>query len=261
MKSPIADRVRTWAIAAVSASMPVLACSRTASHEERPRTRASVAIEWLGSAAHTRKKEPAASRVDMPAEVDSPAQRRWVLHFGDSFVEAWFQQNLRPRFKSLGARFVSKGIRSTYTTSWNSDPDLDLDAFLAGRPSLVIVTLGANEVLNPQPEIHAHAIESLSRKIARVSTSCVWTSPPLWLKDTGIVRVIHDHCAPCLFFDSDASLGGLNDDERERDRIHPNAKGGARWADVFWTWLVDHRAPGGDPFKLVPFEPRPRDVN
>jgi lysophospholipase L1-like esterase len=225
VKSPIADRVRTWATAAVTASVAVLACDRTAPHDDRPRARASVATEWLGTAAHTREKEPATPQIEMPVEVDGPAQRRWVLHFGDSFVEAWFQQNLRPRFKSLGARFVSKGIKSTYTTSWNSDPDLDLDAFLAGRPSLVIVTLGANEVLNPQPEI----------------------------------RVIHDHCAPCLFFDSDASLGGLSDDEREHDRIHPNAKGGARWANVFWTWLVDHRAPGGDPFKLVPFELRDVD--
>jgi hypothetical protein len=78
----------------------------------------------------------------------------------------------------------------------------------------------------------------------------------MWAADTGIVKVIHDHCAPCLFFDSDAVLGGLSPAERKADRIHPNERGGARWAAAFWDWLVRHRDPDAGPWRLVPFERR-----
>jgi hypothetical protein len=68
--------------------------------------------------------------------------------------------------------------------------------------------------------------------------------------------VIHDHAAPCLFFDSDAVLGGLTLQERRGDRIHPNVRGGSRWAEVFWMWLVDHRDLSRGPWVLEAFERR-----
>jgi hypothetical protein len=178
----------------------------------------------------------------------------WILHVGDSFVDASFQQNLRPHFRTAGAAYVTEGVTSTYTTTWASEPKLD--RWLAGRPALVIVTLGANEVDIGFPEAHAKAIERLAHKIAASGASCVWTAPPLWKRDTGIVQVIHDHCAPCLFFDSDAVLGGLVGSERQGDQIHPNSRGGARWAEAFWTWLVDHRDLAAGPWVLVPYERR-----
>ena len=78
----------------------------------------------------------------------------------------------------------------------------------------------------------------------------------MWKKDSGILQVIHDHAAPCLFFDSDAVLGGLTPEERQRDRIHPNERGGARWAGAFWGWLQDHRDPARPAWGLVSYETR-----
>jgi hypothetical protein len=78
----------------------------------------------------------------------------------------------------------------------------------------------------------------------------------MWKRDTGILEVIHRHCAPCLFFDSDAVLGGLSAEERQPDGIHPNKRGGERWARAFWEWLGDHRDMGSGPWALVPFERR-----
>jgi lysophospholipase L1-like esterase len=173
---------------------------------------------------------------------------------GDSFVHASFQQNLRPRFEATGSAYIVDATTATYTTTWASDPELD--KWLARRPSLVLVTLGANEVDMPVPAEHAHAVEHLVGKLAAASTSCVWITPPLWKKDTGILQVIHDHRGPCLFFDSDAVTGGLTDAERQRDHIHPNARGGARWTDAFWGWLQDHRDPLRPAWALVPFELR-----
>jgi lysophospholipase L1-like esterase len=203
------------------------------------------ATDWAGSREGSTLSKVAAAPTKNAA---------WVLHVGDSFVDASFQQNLRPRFRTAGATYVSQGSTSTYTTTWAQDPQLE--RWLSARPALVIVTLGANEVDIPVPEAHAKAIERLAHKIAASGASCVWTAPPLWKRDTGIVQVIHDHCAPCLFFDSDAVLGGLVGVERQGDRVHPNARGGARWAEAFWMWLVDHRDLGGGPWVLVPFERR-----
>jgi hypothetical protein len=178
----------------------------------------------------------------------------WVLHIGDSFVHASLQQNLRPRFQASGTGYVVDATTATYTTTWASDADLD--KWLARRPSLVLVTLGANEVDMPVPAEHARAVKQLVRKISEASTSCVWITPPMWKADTGILQVIHDHSGPCLFFDSDAVLGGLGPDERQRDHIHPNERGGARWANAFWGWLTDHRDATRPAWALVPFELR-----
>jgi lysophospholipase L1-like esterase len=178
----------------------------------------------------------------------------WVLHIGDSFVHAFFRQNLAPHFRATGSTYVVEGTTATYTTTWASDPELD--NWLSRRPSLVLVTLGANEVDIMAPEEHAGAVRRLVRRIHDSGAACVWITPPLWKKDTGILQIIHDQSAPCLFFDSDAVLGGLVPEERQHDHIHPNSKGGARWAAAFWSWLLEHRDPAGDSWELLPFEKR-----
>jgi len=180
----------------------------------------------------------------------------WVLHIGDSFVHAFLQQNLRRRFQASGTEYVVDATTATYTTTWANDPELD--TWLARRPSLVLVTLGANEVDMAAPLDHAPAVKQLVSKIGEASTSCVWITPPLWKTDSGILQVIHDHDAPCLFLDSDALLGGLRPSERQRDGIHPNERGGARWAEAVWSWLTDHRDLRRAAWALLPFELRGR---
>jgi hypothetical protein len=204
------------------------------------------ASDWVGSR-DAPESAPAAPPLAMP-------RGTWVLHIGDSFVHAFLQQNLRPRFQASGTGYVVDATTATYTTTWANDPDLD--RWLGRRPSLVLVTLGANEVDMPVPLEHARAVKQLVRKIGEASTSCVWITPPMWKADSGILQVIHDHSAPCLFLDSDALLGGLSPDERQRDHIHPNERGGARWADAVWAWLTDHRDPARPAWALVPFELR-----
>jgi hypothetical protein len=223
------------------------ACETSAPASTAPPGRPRVtARDWTGS----RQTPPAAPVLQAPAV----AKGTWVLHVGDSFVHASLQQNLRPRFEAAGAGYVVDATTATYTTTWANDPQLEL--WLARRPSLVLVTLGANEVDMPVPAEHAGAVAQLVRKIAEASTSCVWITPPMWKKDSGILQVIHDHASPCLFFDSDAVMGGLSDGERQRDHIHPNERGGLRWTESLWGWLVEHRDPARPGWALVPFELR-----
>jgi hypothetical protein len=222
-------------------------CEGSAPASTGPVDRAArIAREWTGS--HETPGRP------VVGETPPVSKGTWVLHVGDSFVHASLWQNLRPRFAATGTEYVVEAATSTYTTTWANDAELE--KWLDRRPSLVLVTLGANEVDMPVPEEHAHAVEQLVRKIAAASTSCVWITPPMWKKDTGILQVIHDHGAPCLFFDSDAVIGGLHDDERQRDHIHPNERGGARWAGAVWDWLRDHRDASRPAWALVPYEQR-----
>jgi hypothetical protein len=224
----------------------------------------------VGAGAACESKAPAATHLNLPTATEwtgarpaaAPPPRAesfdakgtWVLHIGDSFAHSYFQQNLGPRVRASGAGYVVDAATATYTTTWAFDPKLR--GWLSRRPALVVVTLGANEFDMPDPPEHAAAVERIAQAIAGAGASCVWTTPPAWKADTGILQVIHDHCAPCLFFDSDAVLGGLGPDERQPDRIHPNRSGGARWARVFWEWLNDHRDASRPGWSLVPFERR-----
>jgi hypothetical protein len=227
------------------APVAACACESNAPASTRPGRPSPSATDWKG--------------IRSPPHVGFPtggvfAKDTWVLHIGDSFAHAFFQQNLGPLIRSSGAGYVVDATTATYTTTWAYGSSLE--QWLSRRPSLVIVTLGANEFDMPVPEEHAPAVERIAHAIGAAGSSCVWTTPPTWKADTGILQVIHDHCAPCLFFDSDAVLGGLGSGERQPDRIHPNKHGGARWANAFWGWLNDHRDQSRSGWALVPFERR-----
>jgi lysophospholipase L1-like esterase len=229
-------------------------CSRHAhSSTDSSASPVVTASDWTGA----RDLPRAAADDDADPDGSKNISQSWVLHVGDSFVTASFAQNLDARFREAGARQVVLAKTSTNTMTWAKDPDLAF--WLARGPSLVVVTLGANEVDNLIPKLHASAIQAISRKVGVVAP-CVWVAPPMWKADTnGWLQVLHDNCAPCLFFDSDAVLGGLVDCERRSDSIHPNERGGRRWADAFADWLDDHRdfARGAlRSWALVPFEKR-----
>src|SRR5262249_5473361 len=147
-----------------------------------------------------------------------------VLHIGDSFALAGFAQALRPRMKALGVRYEVKSEQASYTTTWASKMELLVANF---QPDLVIITLGANEVSNTDPPAHAYAVRRIVKGIA--GRPCVWVAPPLWRKDTGILDVIRENSAPCRFFDTDAIV--TTPIAKQRDKIHPNAEGGATWAE------------------------------
>ena len=155
---------------------------------------------------------PAPPPPGVQAAREAQAPRDWVLHIGDSFTHAFLRQNLGPRFRAAGARYVVDATTATYTTTWASNPDLD--QWLARRPALVLVTLGANEFDLPFPTQHARAVATIAHKIAASGAACVWIAPPMWTPDTGILEVIYENCAPCVYFDSDALLGGLARSER-----------------------------------------------
>ena len=182
----------------------------------------------------------------MKAVEASPIEPRTVvLNIGDSFLMAGFSQALRPKMKNVGALYEVRSEQASYTTSWH----LKL-AKLVGdyHPDLVIINLGANEVTLTDPAARADAVARLIKIVG--DRPCVWVAPPLWRKDTGIIDVIRKSITPCRFFDSDALV--KQPISRQADAIHPDGPGGALWAEVFWKWLLEERAPAPLPGEKLP---------
>jgi hypothetical protein len=198
---------------------------------------------------------PSAAPAEAPAPAPEPApaappvipRGTVVLHVGDSFALAGFAKSLKPRLKALGVRYEVRAETSSFTTTWSGK----MERVVADtQPDLVIINLGANEVANIDPSAHAPAVRRIVAAIA--GRPCVWVSAPSWRKDTGIGEVIRQNSAPCRFFDSDKLV--TQPIPRQSDHIHPTDAGGALWADVFWAWLQDQRAPA-DPSAKGPPSP------
>ncbi len=195
--------------------------------------------------ARSAKGAPGAVDLAKPAQSAGPAdpppapppipKGTVVLHIGDSFTLSGFAQALKPRFLGVGARYEVRAEQSSFTTTWSGKLGPIVSAT---QPDLVIITLGANEVANTDPPAHAPAVRNIVKQLA--GRPCVWVSPPLWAKETGIIDVLREHSAPCRFFDSDAIV--KQPIPRRGDRIHPTPEGGAIWADAFWDWLGSERA-------------------
>lgn len=124
------------------------------------------------------------------------------------------------------------------------------------RPTHVFVVLGTNDYLLPAPEHATSAVERIAARAAAAVTTqppiapsqadastpgaprCAWIGP-LVPKDTGIVRVIADHAAPCRFVES--RRFGV---PTIKDGFHPSVTGAYLWADGVlqelagegWTW-------------------------
>jgi hypothetical protein len=203
-------------------------------------------------AASAEAPSPAPAPAPAPAAPPEIPKGTAVLHIGDSFALAGFAKALKPKMKALGVRYEVRAETSSFTTTWSGKMEL---LIANTQPDLVIINLGANEVANIDPPAHAPAVRRIVSAIG--GRPCVWVSPPSWRKDTGITNVIRQNSAPCRYFDSDKLV--TQPIPRQSDHIHPTDEGGAVWADAFWAWLQDQRAPADDasgthpsPWRLKP---------
>ncbi len=160
-----------------------------------------------------------------------PPTPKVVLHMGDSMVGGFggLTKALEGKFKALGAQFHSDTQVSLSIQTFDHEHKLQ-DLVARWHPDLLILTLGANDVLVPFPASLASSVQSIARK-ASAGRECYWITPAPWRKDTGIIDVVKKNAAPCKVYDSGSlriSRGG--------DGIHPTDGGGLVWADGFWAF-------------------------
>ncbi len=181
----------------------------------------------------------------------SPPQRpQFVVHFGDSFVNAGLQQNLRPKFRALNARYIAAGKTSSWLATWASGQKVD-DLYWGYRPALFLVTVGANDLFFSPADKRAHLVHEIVKKMR--GTPCVWIGIPVWeTAPTEFVEMMRRESAPCRYFDSNAITTQIT---RQADKRHPDRPGGKFWADAFWDWLMKQRDPTKKGWALKPAPP------
>lgn len=181
---------------------------------------------------------PMGSADPPPMRAANEAPNGSVVHFGDSFVNAGLQQNLRPKFRNAQTRYFTFGKTSAWLSTWAHGPELDT-LYWGYRPSLFLITLGANDLRFNQPELRAPLVRRIVQRLR--GTPCVWIGPPDWHPGPSpMLDMIRENTAPCRYFDSNALSSKLS---RQSDKIHPDDAGGALWAEEFWTWLQNEREP------------------
>ena len=168
-----------------------------------------------------------------PTTATAPKVYKKVLHTGDSMVGGGLARALRPKVEAEGAKYVRDVWESGSLRDF-SRSDRIPNLLAAHHPDLVILTLGANDVYEKEPEVLAPFIEKIAKlATAKGTVDCVWVGPPFWKKEyERMVDTFKKHVAPCQFFDS----SGI-EMERKKDGIHPDEKGGEQWADALWKGL------------------------
>jgi hypothetical protein len=234
------------------------ACSATPQAERAPGGAAAATQAAGPSAGAPPAADPPAPAAEAAAapsartepEKAPPRKGTVVLHVGDSFVHAGLTQRLRKLFEPLEVRYEVRAEHSTNSLDWAKRiPEL----VASTQPDLVIVTLGGNEIGSKHLEVQGRAVERIVKAIG--GRPCVWTTPPLWMEESGLFDTIQAHLAPCRFFETDLVVGKFI--PRRADAIHPTPGGGAMWADALFAWLLAQRAATGDgpsarPWELVP---------
>lgn len=160
-----------------------------------------------------------------------------ILHVGDSFAGA-LGLELNKALTAAGVKSRLQFETSTYIPTWAYNGKLGalMSSF---KPDLVLISLGANELENPQPEKRAALIQRIVGVVSE--TPCVWIAPVLWegAKAT-LLEVIRANVGHCVYLDSNELVKKM---PRAGDGIHPSMAARPDWAAATVRWLAYHRKP------------------
>ena len=177
------------------------------------------------------------SRVGGPAPGPELPKGTTVLHIGDSFAGA-LGIELNRTLEQSGVHGVLRFETSTYIPTWAYDKKLG--QYLSQyKPDLILISLGANELQNPEPEKRIPLIHHLIERLG--GRSCAWVAPVLWEgAPSKLLDVIKANVAPCIYLDGNSFVVHM---PRARDKIHPSMDARPDWARVITRWLGYHRRP------------------
>ncbi|MCS7018807.1 MAG: SGNH/GDSL hydrolase family protein [Cytophagales bacterium] len=158
----------------------------------------------------------------------SDKSRHRILLTGDSMGDGLFLAWRKLRKKGNFDIRYQPWYGST-TDSWAKTDKLE-NMIKDYRPTLVIFSLGANQLSDHQIAAKEDHIREIVRQLG--NTNYVWIGPPNWKEDTGINNLIMKHVGKERFFDSRRLHF-----ERRKDGAHPTEKAAAVWADSINCWM------------------------
>ena len=180
------------------------------------------------SAAPAPAADGSAAKVDRPA-VDATPQR--ILVFGDSMVINMLQR-LGDYCRENGHELLPAVWYGSTTQAWAGQNKLE-QLLYEFRPTFVIVSLGASEVLARDPDSRDHFVRTILTKIG--DRKLIWIGPPDTRADTyGLDAMLARTVGAGRYFRSvDLTL------PREADGVHPTPKGGRIWLEAVRSWIVE----------------------
>jgi hypothetical protein len=154
-----------------------------------------------------------------------------ILHIGDSHVSFGFKRALARRFREAGATFKQKSWKGSRTKSWVASGKARR-LIAEFQPTVVVVTLGTNEMKYDKPERQLSWIRALVDRIG--ARMCYWLGPPPLIEDRrGYNDFVSHNVAPCRYFDSRVLEVGRRSD----GRFHLTRAEGEAWAAMVWRWM------------------------
>ena len=158
-------------------------------------------------------------------------QNSRILHIGDSHVAFGFKSRLARHFHRAGASFHQEAWVGSRCKSWVKSGKMR-NLIEEYGPSVVLVTLGTNEMKNRKPERILSWIRALISKIGR--RTCYWVGPPPLLDDRyQYNEMLKSNVGPCRYFDSRV----LDVHKRADGKFHLTRAEGENWAELIWKWM------------------------
>ena len=162
-------------------------------------------------------------------KVDTSQQR--VLLVGDSMAEALFYP-FSNFCKWSNFQFKLLAIRGTSSPYW-AKTDTLVNTIKSFKPTLVLFTLGANEILVPYLGKRKRLFQIIVSQFDTLPY--IFISTPVWTSDTVYTQMMQELIPPDqLFISQGIALS------RQKDGAHPNIPGAKVWADSIARWMVYH---------------------
>jgi hypothetical protein len=162
-------------------------------------------------------------------KVDTSQQR--VLLVGDSMAESLFYP-FSNFCRWSNFQFKLLAIRGTSSPFW-AKTDTLVNTIRRFKPTLVLFTLGANEITVPYLTKRKRLYQQIIHQFDTLPY--IYIGTPVWTADTTYTQMMQELVpADQLFISQGINLS------RQRDGAHPNVAGARVWADSIARWMVYH---------------------
>lgn len=154
----------------------------------------------------------------------------YILLTGDSMIEE-LQRFLQPVAKRNGHRMSTAIWYGSNCQTWATSGRLR-EILAQYRPSAVIFSSGANEILFNDPPKRKVFVDSIRAVFEQAGIPWLWIGPPKWKKGYGIDDTIRSVVGDDRYFGI-----GMYHLARKKDGAHPTREAAGIWADSLCRWI------------------------